>query len=252
MKTLGIIPARFASTRFPGKPLALIGGKTMLQRVFEQACKATLLQDIAIATDDERIFNHALEFGAKAFMTRSDHQSGTDRCAEVAHSYPSAEIIVNIQGDEPFINPGQIDAVIAPFAEQAEISITTLGKRITDAETLFNPNAVKVVKNQLGHALYFSRHPIPFLRGLEPAEWVAQKLHFKHLGIYGYRRNALLEISRLQPSLYEKAESLEQLRWLEAGYRIYVGETDQESIGIDTPEDLEKVQNNPTLRENWH
>lgn len=242
MKTLGIIPARFASTRFPGKPLALIGGKTMLQRVFEQVGRATLLQEIVIATDDERIFNHAIEFGAKAFMTRSDHQSGTDRCAEVAHSYPLADVIVNIQGDEPFIDPSQIDAVIAPFAEQSEINITTLGKRITDPDTLFSPNAVKVVKNQFGHALYFSRHPIPFLRGLELTDWISQKLHFKHLGIYGYRRDTLLKISLLQPSLYERAESLEQLRWLEAGYKIYVGETHQESIGIDTPEDLEKVK----------
>lgn len=241
MKTLGIIPARFASTRFPGKPLVEIAGKTMLQRVYDQASKARLLSDVVIATDDQRIFDHALSFGAKVFFTSDQHPSGTDRCAEVAVQFPEYDVVVNIQGDEPFIDPAQIDAVIEPFHHAAGIHVATLAKLIDTSEALFNPNVVKVVRNTAGIALYFSRNPIPYLRKYPESEWLGQQLHYKHIGIYSYKRSTLLELTQLQPSLYEQAESLEQLRWLEAGFQIFVGLTDLETIGIDTPEDLHKL-----------
>jgi len=238
---LGIIPARYASTRFPGKPLALIHGRTMIQRVYEQAAATKRLDQVVVATDDERIAEHVLDFGGFVHMTRSDHPSGTDRCAEVAQRFQTAELIINIQGDEPFIQPAQIDLLANSMVESSVFSIGTLAKRITEKDALFNPNVVKVVFSAQQGALYFSRHPIPFLRNETPENWLANGLFYKHIGLYAYRRDTLLEIAGLQPSPLEKAESLEQLRWIENGHRILVAETELETAGIDTPEDLEKV-----------
>ncbi|MEN0048540.1 MAG: 3-deoxy-manno-octulosonate cytidylyltransferase [Bacteroidota bacterium] len=240
MKVLAIVPARYQSTRFPGKPLVDIHGKSMIQRVYEQAKKASLVDEVIVATDDERIFQHVKNLNYVVEMTRSDHQSGTDRCAEVAQKYSEYEIIVNVQGDEPFIAPEQIDAVIRPLLKQ-KAQISTLAKAISDLATLENPNVVKVVQRADGNALYFSRSPIPFLRNLPKTEWLNRQLHYKHLGIYGFQREALLTVTQLSPSKLEQAESLEQLRWLDNGYSIAVALTEIESFGIDTPEDLEKV-----------
>ncbi|MEM6697081.1 MAG: 3-deoxy-manno-octulosonate cytidylyltransferase [Bacteroidota bacterium] len=240
MKVLAIVPARYQSTRFPGKPLVDIHGKSMIQRVYEQAKKASLVDEVIVATDDERIFQHVKNLNYVVEMTRSDHQSGTDRCAEVAQKYSEYEIIVNVQGDEPFIAPEQIDAVIRPLLKQ-KAQISTLAKAISDLATLENPNVVKVVQRADGNALYFSRSPIPFLRNLPKTEWLNRQLHYKHLGIYGFQREALLTVTQLPPSKLEQAESLEQLRWLDNGYSIAVALTEIESFGIDTPEDLEKV-----------
>lgn len=240
-KTLGIIPARFASSRFPGKPLADIGGMSMIERVYKQVDKSTLIDAIYVATDDDRIFKHVRQFGGQVMMTDAAHPSGTDRVAEVAKRELDYDIIINIQGDEPFISPSQIDRVIQPLME-TEAVISTLGKPIKDAQVLSTPNVVKVIFNRHNQALYFSRHPIPYIRDKAPEDWLKEGLHYKHLGIYGFKRATLLELSELPPGRLEQAESLEQLRWLEAGYSIYVAETDEESIGIDTPEDLERVK----------
>jgi 3-deoxy-manno-octulosonate cytidylyltransferase (CMP-KDO synthetase) len=240
MKIIGIIPARFASTRFPGKPLADIAGKTLIQRVYEQAIKAQRLAEVIVATDDERIFQHVQSFGGKAAMTLPSHRSGTDRCAELAAQMPTADAILNIQGDEPFIEPAQIDLAAAPL--EAGHPISTLAKRIEREEDLHNPNVVKVVWNQSQEALYFSRSPIPHLRGLPPGQWLAHGDFYKHIGLYGFSRETLLDVAALPLSRYEQMESLEQLRWLEAGYPIVVGITKQETIGVDTPEDLERAR----------
>lgn len=242
MQTLGIIPSRFASTRFPGKPLVEIDGKTMIQRVYFQACKAKMLSKVIIATDDERIYNHVQSFGGQVIMTNPNHKSGTDRCAEVALGFQDMEAIVNIQGDEPFINPQQIDLVVQQLKQNTSINIATLAKKITDSEHLFSPNIVKVVFNKSNIAQYFSRSPIPFLRNIEKENWVNKGLFYKHIGLYGYRKQTLLEIAKLPMSSLEKAESLEQLRWLENGYKIGIGITDIETIGIDTPADLENLK----------
>ncbi|RNI27260.1 3-deoxy-manno-octulosonate cytidylyltransferase [Rufibacter immobilis] len=240
MKAVGIIPARFASTRYPGKPLVLLNGKSMIQRVYEQAQKADL-QEVVIATDDERIRQHVEDFGGKVVMTATHHQSGTDRCHE-AYSLlgQTYEVVVNIQGDEPFIQPEQINRVLQCFA-QPQAQIATLIKAVQSTEELFNPNSPKVVIGAQQQALYFSRHPIPYLRGVEQPDWLSAHPFYKHIGIYGYRSTVLAELTQLQPSPLEKAESLEQLRWLEHGYRIVTAVTDLETIGIDTPADLEKA-----------
>ena len=239
MKTLGIIPARFASTRFPGKPLVLIDGKTMLQRVYEQASKSQLHQ-VVIATDDTRIFDAATDFGAQAVMTSAHHRSGTDRIAEVAKAF-DAEIVVNIQGDEPFIEPSQINLLVDFLKSHEAIEIATLCKQITDHEQLMSPNVVKVVRNIKQEALYFSRNPIPFLRDVATEKWLLEAAHFKHIGMYAFRKKTLLELAELAATNLEKLENLEQLRWLENGFTIGVIETALETIGIDTPEDLEKL-----------
>ena len=244
MQTLGIIPSRFASTRFPGKPLVLIDGKTMIQRVYMQACKAQSLAKVVVATDDERIFKHVQSFGGQVVMTDKNHQSGTDRCAEVALNFQDMEAIVNIQGDEPFINPLQIDQVAQQLEQNTVLNIATLAKKITNSTQLFSPNIVKVVFNSHHIAHYFSRSPIPFLRGVDQNNWLTEGVFYKHIGIYGYRRPTLLEITQLPVSILEKSESLEQLRWLENGYAIGVGLTDIETVGIDTPSDLDKVRGN--------
>ncbi len=237
---LGIIPARFASTRFPGKPLVDIGGKTMIQRVYEQAVLSKQLSKVIVATDDQRIFEHVRMFGGEVLLTRPEHPSGTDRCAEVAEQFPEARFILNIQGDEPFIQPEQIDLLAITLTEQRHTGIATLAKKIDQPEALDNPNIVKVVITQSGEALYFSRYPIPYIRGSEPEHRLAQHTFYKHIGLYGFQRETLQRITALSPTPLERAESLEQLRWLEQGFRIAVRITDMETIGVDTPEDLEK------------
>jgi 3-deoxy-manno-octulosonate cytidylyltransferase (CMP-KDO synthetase) len=233
-KILGVIPARFASSRFPGKVLAKIASKTMLQHVYERANMATYLTSTIIATDDQRVYDAARSFGARVMMTRSDHLSGTDRVAEVA-SAGNAEIIVNIQGDEPLIDPAAIDASILPMVHEPGVLMSTLKKKIEDPREIADPNVVKVVTNRDGEAIYFSRCPIPYER--EPAG----ETHFKHIGLYVYQRDFLLGYSALPVGPLEQAERLEQLRALENGFRIRVVETEYESLGVDTPEDLERV-----------
>ncbi|MET1055607.1 MAG: 3-deoxy-manno-octulosonate cytidylyltransferase [Pedobacter sp.] len=240
MAKLGIIPARYASTRFPGKPLIDIAGKSMIQRVYEQACSSSSLDKVVIATDDERIITEVKRFGGEFALTRNDHQSGTDRCAEVAEKFPGFEVIINIQGDEPYIDPVQIDLLGSCFTDPA-VKLATLVKRIRDEEELFNQNIPKVVLNHRQQAIYFSRHTIPFLRNTEQANWLETHQFYKHIGIYGYTVETLLQITRLKPSSLELAESLEQLRWIENGYEIQTRVTDMESIAVDTPEDLEKI-----------
>jgi len=242
MQILGIIPSRFASTRFPGKPLVDIGGKTMIQRVYLQAVKAKSLSKVIVATDDERIYQHVKSFGGQVMMTDSRHQSGTDRCAEVATNFQNMQAIINIQGDEPFIDPLQIELVAQQLKQNTAINIATLAKKITDSAQIFSPNIVKVVFNQAKAANYFSRSPIPFLRGVEKEDWLIKGNFYKHIGLYGYQRDTLLEIAQLPMSLLEKSESLEQLRWLENGYKIGINLTEIETIGIDTPEDLAKFE----------
>jgi len=242
MKTLGIIPARYGSTRLPGKPLIEIGGKSIIQRVYEQVTAARLVDDVIVATDDERIFQHVIRFGGAVQMTADTHQSGTDRCAEIAGELTSYDLVVNIQGDEPFILPTQIDLVVQPLLESPRFSIATLAKPIRDNKDIFNPNIVKVVVNRQNQALYFSRSPIPHHRNVPEEEWSAQGNFFKHIGLYAFRRSVLQQVAGLAVSSLEKSESLEQLRWLENGYSIFVNKTEEETIGIDTKEDLEKAE----------
>ena len=234
-KILGVIPARFASSRFPGKVLAQIASKSMLQRVYERASLARYLTATIIATDDERIYDAARSFGARVVMTRADHVSGTDRVAEAA-SAENAELVVNVQGDEPLIEPAAIDAAILPLAHDPAIVMGTLKKAIEDPREVTDPNVVKVVTDRNGDAIYFSRCPIPFERGQ-----ARPGTHFKHIGLYVYRRDFLLGYSALPVGPLERAERLEQLRAIENGYRIRVVETEFESLGVDTPEDLERV-----------
>ncbi|HXA02936.1 MAG TPA: 3-deoxy-manno-octulosonate cytidylyltransferase [Cytophagaceae bacterium] len=240
MKILGIIPARYASTRFPAKALADIHGKSMVRRVYEQALKAHSLSKVVVATDHEEIFKHVKEFG-EAVMTRSDHESGTDRCYEVLHKLSqSFDYVINIQGDEPFIMPEQID-LLATCLKSPDVQLATLIKRITDLETLFNPNTPKVIINKDFEAIYFSRQTIPYLRDIKQEDWLASHEFYKHIGIYAYRTDILKKITKLPVSALEKSEALEQLRWIENGYRIKLAITEYETIGIDTPEDLKKV-----------
>ncbi len=241
MKILGIIPARFASTRFPEKALVDIGGKSMVQRVYEQACKAKSLTKVIVATDHAKIANHVMGFGGHVIMTSETHQSGTDRCMEVVDNLgEDFDFVLNIQGDEPFIKPEQIDLLADNV--NFEVQLATLVKKITDTETLFNPNTPKVIWNEAMDAIYFSRYTLPYLRGIEKDAWLSTLDFYKHIGIYAYRTDILKEITKLKPSALEKAESLEQLRWIENGYKIKVVRTEFESIGIDTPEDLLKIQ----------
>lgn len=243
MKFIGIIPARYASTRFPAKPLAILGGKPVIQRVYEQVYG--VLDEACVATDDERIEAAVKAFGGKVVMTSTAHKSGTDRVQEafekVGRGY---DVVVNIQGDEPFIQPSQLEAVKVCFEDETT-QIATLVKPFTEAdgwEALQNPNSPKVVVDGRMNALYFSRSVIPYLRGAEEEEWLKRHTYYKHIGLYAYRAEVLKEITRLPQSSLELAESLEQLRWLENGYRIKVGITHTETIGIDTPEDLEKAE----------
>jgi 3-deoxy-manno-octulosonate cytidylyltransferase (CMP-KDO synthetase) len=240
----GIIPARFASSRFPGKPLAMIGNKPMVQRVYDQASK--ILPQVWIATDDRRIFEAVSEFGGKVIMTSPDHLSGTDRCAEaitkiIAASGNKIDVVINIQGDEPFIKPEQITLLMECFSDE-NVELATLVRKVEPGEDIFNPNQPKVILNLKGDAIYFSRAAIPFIRDTEKSQWSKTHIYYKHIGLYAYRTETLKKITRLTRSSLEVSESLEQNRWLENGYRIRTAITDWESIGIDTPDDLERAK----------
>ena len=241
MKILGIIPARYASTRFPGKPMAVIGGKTMIRRVYDQACKARGLTNVVVATDDQRIFDEVVNHGGKAMMTSANHLNGTERCEEVMQkSDEQYDYAINIQGDEPFIQPEMIDQLAAIL--DGETQLGTLVKKVEDPASLDNPNTIKVTFSRHMKALYFSRSCIPFLRGGDPGDRLRVHDYYKHIGIYAYRADILKEITRLPAGSLETAESLEQLRWLENGYQIVVAETKYESHGVDVPEDLERIK----------
>jgi 3-deoxy-manno-octulosonate cytidylyltransferase (CMP-KDO synthetase) len=244
MQFLGLIPARFASTRFPGKPLVDIGGKSMIKRVYEQA--STVFKELYVATDDERIKEHVLGFGGKVVMTSTEHRSGTDRCAEAAIflSYTKGlkfDVAVNIQGDEPFIKAEQLKLLCSCF-NQSDTEIASLVKKIDNSEDLFNENIPKVILNNNSDAIYFSRQTIPFLRNIPKEQWLGKQIYYKHIGLYAYRFQTLVNITKLAPSVLELAESLEQIRWIENGYKIKIAETEFENIAIDTPEDLEKAE----------
>ena len=240
MKFIAIIPARYASTRFPGKPLAMLGGKTVIQRVYEQAM--SVLPEAYVATDDERIRLAVEQFGGRSIMTSPNHKSGTDRIEEAAETIGTdADVIINIQGDEPFVQPSQIETLCRLF-DVPDTQIGTLGKPFESMEAVENPNSPKIVTDNRGFALYFSRSVIPFIRGEERNTWLDHFPFLKHLGLYAYRREVLRAVTQLPQSPLEKAESLEQLRWLQNGYRIRVGLTDMETVGIDTPEDLERAE----------
>jgi 3-deoxy-manno-octulosonate cytidylyltransferase (CMP-KDO synthetase) len=232
-RVLGVIPARYQSTRFPGKALATLAGKSILQHVYERAVQARYLSEVLIATDDDRIYAEARKFGAPVRMTRADHPSGTDRVAEAA-SADSAQVVVNIQGDEPLIDPAAIDAAAIELINDSSLMMGTLKRRIDNPDDITNPNVVKVVTDLSGNAIYFSRNPIPYNRA-------GGAVYFKHVGLYVYRRNFLLGYSALPVGALEKVECLEQMRALENGYRIRVVETEYESFGVDTPEDLEQA-----------
>jgi 3-deoxy-manno-octulosonate cytidylyltransferase (CMP-KDO synthetase) len=240
MKFIAIIPARYASTRFPGKPLATLGGKSVIQRVYEQV--STVLDDVYVATDDQRIFQAVEAFGGRAVMTSPNHKSGTDRIQEAITKIGGQwDVVVNVQGDEPFIQASQIKTVCECF-EDPETQIATLGKPFDNMDAVGNPNSPKIVVDNRHYAMYFSRSIIPFVRGKEKESWLQSYPFLKHLGLYAYRADVLAEITRLPQSSLELAESLEQLRWLQNGYRIKVGLTDVETVGIDTPEDLARAE----------
>ncbi len=248
MRFIGIIPARFASTRFPGKPLAMIRGKAMVMHVYERAREAGCFTEIVVATDDERIYDHVIREGGKALMTSPDHPSGTDRvfeaCMQILGENPRLEeyVVINIQGDEPFIDPAAIRSLAKVF-DTPGAGIATLAKKITKKEELFDANVVKVISGKNRQALYFSRSPLPFIRDKNTSGWLSAYSFYKHIGIYAYRADILKAITALEASSLEKAEGLEQLRWLENGHPVHVEETDYESFSVDTPEDLSKLMN---------
>lgn len=240
MKFIGIIPARYASSRFPGKPLAMLGGKMVIERVVEQV--SSILDNVYVATDDQRIYDAVTGFGGRAIMTRTDHQSGTDRIREAYEKIgEDFDVIINIQGDEPFIQRSQIKTVMDCFNDE-NTQIATLGKLFTTMEAVRNPNSPKIVIDNNGYAMYFSRSVIPFVRNVDEKEWINKYPFMKHIGLYAYRSNVLKEITELPQSSLELAESLEQLRWLQNGYKIKVGTTDVETVGIDTPDDLKRAE----------
>ena len=243
LKAIAIIPARYASTRFPAKPLAILGGKMVIERVYEQVTKC--VEKAVVATDDERIYDAVKSFGGEVVMTSTEHRSGTDRCREAFEKVGyDADIVINVQGDEPFIQPEQIEALKHCFDNEGT-QIATLVKPFAESdgiEALENPNSPKVVVDGEMHALYFSRSVIPYLRGIERSEWLKHHTFYKHIGIYAFRAEVLKKVTSLPQSSLEKAESLEQLRWLENGYKIGVGISNIETIGIDTPEDLVKAE----------
>lgn len=248
LTTLIVIPARYASTRFPRKPLALLGGKPIIQWVWERV--SAMPVEAVVATDDSRILDAVHSFGGKAVMTRSDHHSGTDRCGEVLLALEAQgkhfDIVVNVQGDEPFVKQEQLELLIDSFSNP-DVQIATLKKHINSNEELCSPNNVKVVAGIDDRALYFSRQPLPFVRGTEPNEWLQKQDYYKHIGIYAFRSEVLKKLIQLSQSQLEKSESLEQLRWLENGFSIYVKETVFENIGIDTPADLAIAEKALTL-----
>lgn len=243
MNIIGIIPARYDSARFPGKPLIKIGGKTMIRRVYERCTLS--LNNVIVATDDKRIRKEVEGFGGHVIMTSHDHESGTDRCAEAITLYQKShnepvDVVINIQGDEPFLDPMMLSHLSKSFIDP-KIRISTLIKKISSEDEIFDPNLPKVVVDKNGMVLYFSRSPIPYVSNIEKSRWFVEYPFYKHIGIYAFRTKTLMEITQLPPSTLEQAELLEQNRWLENGYTIYVEETQHESISIDTPEDLEKI-----------
>lgn len=244
MKFLALIPARYASTRFPAKPLAILGNKPIIQHVYERV--SSIFEDAYVVTDDVRIEECVKAFGGCCVMTGTHHKSGTDRCFEALEKLGAGfDVVVNVQGDEPFIAASQLETIKQCFAD-AETQIATLVKPFTPADgiaALENPNSPKVVLDNNNYAVYFSRSVIPYLRGVERDEWLSRHTFYKHIGLYAYRAEVLKEITSMPLGVLEQAESLEQLRWLQAGYRIKVGTTDVETIGIDTPEDLERAKN---------
>lgn len=238
MRVLGVIPARYASSRFPGKPLAEIHGKSMIQRVYDQAVSAGVFASVVVATDDERIFDHVNSFGGMVLMTLPSHESGTERCLEVLQKAEGEyDAVVNIQGDEPYIHPEQLQDICEIIA-RPDVEIATLVKRIQDADTILNPNRVKVVMNDRNEALYFSRSPIPHAREHKIEDWLGAHDYYKHIGLYAYTSETLNEIVHMEPGMLERTERLEQLRWLERGKRIVCGFTRHDSFGVDTPDDL--------------
>lgn len=234
MKFLGVIPARYSSTRFPGKPLELINGKSMIEWVYKRTIKSDL-DKVIVATDDERIYNEVISFGGEAILTSKEHETGTDRIAEVSTKYPEYEVIINIQGDEPLIEKNMINSLINPFIEDADLKMATLKFKLDNIEDINNPNIVKVITDNNNYAIYFSRSPIPYPRHMDMGNY------YKHIGIYAYEREFLLGYSKLKQTPLEISESLEQLRVLENGYKIKVIETKNKIIGVDTKEDLEKL-----------
>lgn len=240
MKFIGIIPARYASTRFPGKPLALLGGKPVIQHVYEKV--AAVLEAAYVATDDERIYDVVKAFGSQVVMTRTDHKSGTDRIEEAIEKIGGEwDVVVNVQGDEPFVAKSQLDTICHCF-DDPTTQIATLGKPFESMEAVQNPNSPKIVVDNMGFAMYFSRSVIPYVRGKEKSSWLTHYPFLKHLGIYAYRKDVLRQVTQLPQSSLEIAESLEQLRWLQNGFKIKVGTTDVETVGIDTPQDLERAE----------
>jgi len=242
VKFITIIPARYQSTRFPGKPLALLAGKPIIQHVYENVSKS--IDQVWVATDDDRIAQTVSDFGGNYIMTRADHPSGTDRCAEAAEiisKHTDFDVVINVQGDEPFVCESQLEALKKCF-DDPNTEIATLVKAIEHEEVLFNPNRPKVVFNCNNYALLFSRSTIPHIRGKEQKDWLRNHTFYSHLGMYAYRTEVLPKLTKLTPSTLEMAESLEQLRWLENGYRIKIAQTEFESIGIDTPDDLEQAK----------
>lgn len=240
MKFIGIIPARYASTRFPGKPLALLGGKPVIQHVYEKV--AAVLEAAYVATDDERIYDVVKSFGGQVVMTRTDHKSGTDRIEEAIEKIGGEwDVVVNVQGDEPFVAKSQLDTICHCF-DDPTTQIATLGKPFEGMEAVQNPNSPKIVVDNMGFAMYFSRSVIPYVRGKEKSSWLTHYPFLKHLGIYAYRKDVLRQVTQLPQSSLEIAESLEQLRWLQNGFKIKVGTTDVETVGIDTPQDLERAE----------
>ncbi|MFN8436575.1 MAG: 3-deoxy-manno-octulosonate cytidylyltransferase [Cytophagales bacterium] len=240
-KIVAIIPARYGSTRFPGKPLVDIAGKSLINRVYDQCCKSKLLTKVVVATDDERIFNHVKDFGGNVVMTSSEHPTGTDRCVEAyLNLNEKFDVILNIQGDEPFVDPQQIDELIQIFRINENAEIGTLVKKITDPNEIHDPKEAKVVFNSHNQVLLMSRSAIPFVKGISPNEWIHHYNYYKHIGIYGFAEQTLLKLGNLPQTELEKVESLEQLRWLD-NYKMYVGFTDIDTLSIDTPEDLLEV-----------
>lgn len=240
MKFIGIIPARYASTRFPGKPLALLGGKPVIQHVYEKV--AAVLETAYVATDNERIYDVVKSFGGQVVMTRTDHKSGTDRIEEAIEKIGGEwDVVVNVQGDEPFVAKSQLDTICHCF-DDPTTQIATLGKPFESMEAVQNPNSPKIVVDNMGFAMYFSRSVIPYVRGKEKSSWLTHYPFLKHLGIYAYRKDVLRQVTQLPQSSLEIAESLEQLRWLQNGFKIKVGTTDVETVGIDTPQDLERAE----------
>lgn len=239
---LGIIPARYASTRFPGKPLVDIQGKSMIQRVYEQTERAKYIDAAIVATDDERIFKHVKGFGGRVEMTASHHRSGTERMVEIAEKEPSYTHFVNIQGDEPFIDPAQIDLLCKLLLDDPKTEIATLVHKIEELSSLENPNMPKVVLDTAGNALYFSRSPIPYIReDADKSNWLNLQTFYRHIGIYAFKREVLLKVPQMTTSYLEEAESLEQLRWLANGFKIRTAVTDKVSFAVDSPADLQRL-----------